>query len=141
MFLLDTNVLSELRKVLAVRDKRVNAWAQAQDKATLYISVVSLMEIQRGIHKLTQRGDAVQATLLSNWLEHHVMPAFLDRTLNIDKTIALRTATLPWATPTDYRDALIASTALVFGATVVTRNVRNFMPTGVQFLNPWDAVE
>jgi predicted nucleic acid-binding protein len=139
MYVLDTNVLSELRKPPGVRNTRVEAWAYAQDAAALFISVVSLMEIRRGIYKLEQRGDAAQAVRLSDWLLRHVLPAFSDRAFNVDRTVALRTATLPWSTPTDYRDALIAATALVHGATVVTRNVKDFEATGVKLFNPWGA--
>ncbi len=129
MYLLDTNILSELRKVPAVRNQQVQTWVETQDKTSLFISVISLLEIRRGIHILEKRGDAAQAAIFFNWLQHQVQPAFADRTLNIDKTIALRTATLPWPTPADYRDALIASTALTFDATVVTRNVKDFEAT------------
>jgi predicted nucleic acid-binding protein len=137
MYLLDTNVLSELRKVPA--NARVKTWIDAQVKATLFISAVSVLEIRRGIYKLELRGDSAQAAIFMAWLQRQIQPAFAGRILSVDQDVALRAAVLPWADPTDYRDALIAATALVHGATVVTRNVRHFEGTGVQIVNPWDT--
>jgi len=137
MYLLDTNVLSELRKVPA--NPRVKNWVDAQDKATLFISAVSMLEIRRGIHKLELRGDLAQAAIFTAWLQRQIQPAFAGRILSIDQDVALRAAVLPWPDLNDYRDALIAATALVHGATVVTRNVRHFEGTGVQVVNPWES--
>jgi predicted nucleic acid-binding protein len=137
MYLLDTNVLSELRKVPA--DPRVKNWVDVQEKTTLFISAVSLLEIRRGIYKLEMRGDLAQAGIFSTWLQRQIQPAFKGRILSIDQDIALRAAVLPWPDPIDYRDALIAATALVHDAIVVTRNVRHFEGTGVQLINPWES--
>jgi len=138
MYLLDTNVLSELRKAPTQMDTHVKAWTDAQDVEMLYISVVSVLEIRRGIHKLEQRGDNAQARIFSTWLERRVLPAFTGHILSIDPTIALRTAVLPWPNPTDYRDALIAGTALVHEATIVTRNTKHFENSGAKLINPWE---
>ena len=138
MYLLDTNVLSELRKAPAQMDTRVKAWTDAQNVETLYISVVSVLEIRRGIHKLEQRGDSAQAKIFSVWLERCVLPAFTGRILNVDPAVALRAAVLPWANSTDYRDALIAGTALVHEAIVVTRNTKHFENSGTRLINPWE---
>jgi predicted nucleic acid-binding protein len=137
MYLLDTNVLSELRKAPARMDAGVKTWAGAQDIETLYISVVSVLEIRRGIYKLEQRGDKAQAKILSMWLERRVLTAYAGRILNMDATVALCAAALPWSNPADYRDALIAGTALVHGATVVTRNSKHFENSGARIFNPW----
>ena len=137
MYLLDTNVLSELRKAPA--NPRVKNWVDVQEKTALFISVVSMLEIRRGICKLELRGDFTQATIFTNWLQRQIQPAFAGRILSVDQDVALRAAVLPWSDPSDYRDALIAATALTRGATVVTRNVRHFEETGVQILNPWEA--
>ncbi|MCL2345025.1 MAG: type II toxin-antitoxin system VapC family toxin [Desulfobulbus sp.] len=139
MYLLDTNVLSELRKAPATRSPQVTAWATAQNKEILFISVVSLMEIRRGIVKLEQRGDAVQAAMLTRWLHQHILPAFSGRIFSIDPATALRAAELPWSAPNDYRDALIAATALTHGMTVVSRNIKDFAATGAKLLNPWEV--
>ena len=138
MYLLDTNVLSELRKAPVQMDTRVKAWTDAQDVETLYISVVSVLEIRRGIHKLEQRGDSAQAKIFSTWLERYVLPAYTGRILNVDPAVALRTAVLLWPNPTDYRDALIAGTALVHDAVIVTRNSKHFESSGAKLLNPWE---
>ncbi|MCL2310552.1 MAG: type II toxin-antitoxin system VapC family toxin [Proteobacteria bacterium] len=138
MYLLDTNVLSELRKAPTQMNARVKAWTNAQDVETLYISVVSVLEIRRGIHKLEQRGDSIQARIFLTWLEHRVLPAYTGRILSVDSAVALRAAVLPWANPDNYRDALVAGAALLHGATVVTRNTRDFEGRGVKLINPWE---
>jgi predicted nucleic acid-binding protein len=137
-YLMDTNVLSELRKAPAQMDARVKAWTEAQDVETLYISVVSVLEIRRGIHKLEQRGDSAQGRIFSVWLERCVLPAYSGRILNVDPAVAMRTAVLPWSDHADYRDALIAGTALVHEAVVVTRNTKHFERCGVKLINPWE---
>ena len=140
MYLLDTNVLSELRKAPTQMDTRVKAWTEAQDVETLYISVISVLEIRRGIHKLEQRGDSAQARVFLTWLERYVLPAYTGRILSVDPAVALRTAVLPWPNPTDYRDALIAGTALVHEAIVVTRNTKHFESSGAKLINPWEQL-
>jgi predicted nucleic acid-binding protein len=140
IYLLDTNVLSELRKAPAQMDTRVKAWTEAQDVETLYISVVSVLEIRRGIYKLEQRGDNAQARVFSVWLDRCVLPAYTGRILSVDPAVALRTAVLHWPNPTDYRDALIAGTALVHGAIIVTRNTKHFESSGAKQINPWEQL-
>ncbi len=139
MFLLDTNVLSELRKA---GDSKANAnviaWLSSVDAAALYLSAMTLMEIELGILRIERR-DTPQGTLLRSWMTHRVLPEFLDRTLPVDAAVALRCASLHVPDPRAERDALIAATALVHGMTVVTRNVTDFEATGVPLLNPWDA--
>jgi predicted nucleic acid-binding protein len=138
IYLLDTNVLSELRKAPMQMNARVKAWVSAQGVETLYISVVSVLEIRRGIHKLEQRGDSAQAKIFHTWLARRVLPAYANRILGINPDVALRAAILPWPNPDDYRDALIAGTALVHGATVVTRNTKHFESSGAKLINPWE---
>jgi predicted nucleic acid-binding protein len=137
-YLLDTNVLSELRKAPAQMDPGVMTWANAQDVEMLYISAISVLEIRRGIHKLEQRGDHAQARIFLAWLERRVLPAYAGRILSIDTAAALCAAILPWPDPADYRDALIAGAALTHGATVVTRNTKHFERSGAKLLNPWE---
>ena len=139
MFLLDTNVLSELRKVGDGKaDANVTAWLSSVDAATLYLSAMTLMEIELGILRIERR-DAAQGARLRAWMTHHVLPEFQDRTLPVDAVVALRCASLHVPDPRAERDALIAATALVHGMTVVTRNIADFEATGVALLNPWDA--
>lgn len=139
MFLLDTNVVSELRKAGDGKaDANVIGWLSNVDAATLYLSAITLMEIELGVLRIERR-DAAQGAMLRAWMTHHVLPEFLDRTLPVDAAVALRCASLHVPDPCSERDALIAATALVHGMTVVTRNVADFKATGVPLLNPWDA--
>jgi len=139
MFLLDTNVVSELRKVRAGRaDERVAAWADGVDAADLYLSVISLQELEIGV-LLAERRDPAQGAILRTWLDDHVVPAFDGRVLVVDAAVALRSARLHVPNPRPMRDGLIAATALVHGMTVVTRNASDFAPTGVLTLDPWAA--
>lgn len=138
MYLLDTNVVSELRKIrLGKADVRVAAWADSVDAADLYLSVITIQELEMGV-LLLERRDAAQGTLLRTWLDAHVLPAFAGRILPVDIAVAQRSARLHVPDPRPVRDGLIAATALVHGMTVVTRNVADFEPTGVPTLNPWD---
>ena len=137
MYLLDTNVVSELRKVRAGQaDARVAAWADSVDAAELYLSVISLQEIEIGV-LLVERRDATQGAIFRTWLQQHVMPAFAGRILEVNTTVALRSAQLHVPDPRPVRDGLIAATALVHGMSIVTRNESDFLPTGVRLLNPW----
>ena len=139
MFLLDTDVVSELRKAKAGRaDPSVAAWATRVPAGSLFVSVITILELETGI-LLVERRDPPQGALLRSWLNGHVLPAFRDRVLSIDISVAQRCARLHVPDPRAERDALIAATALVHGMTVVTRNVSDFGPTGVATLNPWIA--
>ncbi len=135
MFLLDTNVVSELRKTQA--NPSVVAWANSVPAFKLYISAITLLELETGILRL-ERQDPQQAAPLRNWLETHVVPAFAGRVLSIDSVVARRCARLHVPDRSNECDALIAATALVHGMTVVTRNLQDFIPTGVPLLNPWE---
>jgi predicted nucleic acid-binding protein len=135
MYLLDTNVVSELRKA-GKADQHVTAWAMGVDIALMYLSVVSILEIRLGILSL-HRKDEQQAQRLGVWLDKQVIKGFAARILPVDIPVALRCATLHVPDPRSDRDALIAATAFVHGLTVVSRNTRDFQSTGVLLLNPW----
>lgn len=138
MYLLDTNVVSELRKVRAGKaDSHVADWADSIDAGDLYLSVVTLQELEIGV-LLAERRDPSQGAIFRAWLNGHVLPAFAGRILVVDTAVVQRSARLHVPDPRPVRDALIAATALVHGMTVVTRNVADFEPTGVAVLNPWD---
>jgi len=138
MFLLDTKVISELRRPDKA-DGNVVAWANAIPATNFFISVISVLEIELGA-RLIQRKDAAQGAILRKWIDAQVLVRFEGRILAIDMTVARRCAQLHVPNPRAERDALIAATALVHGLTVVTRNVEDFEPTGVPLLNPWDGV-
>jgi predicted nucleic acid-binding protein len=139
MYLLDTNVVSELRKVRAGKaDAQVALWADRVDAADLYLSVITVQELEIGV-LLAERRDATQGAVLRAWLNGHVLPAFAGRILSVDMAVAQRSAQLHVPDPHPVRDGLIAATALVHGMTVVTRNVADFESMGVPILNPWDV--
>jgi predicted nucleic acid-binding protein len=138
VFVLDTNVLSELRKAGDGRaDENVTAWLARQDAAAFFISAITLMELEIGILQVERR-DPPQGGRLRQWMDTRVLPAFAERALAIDTAVALRCARLHVPDPHSERDALIAATALVHGMTVVTRNVADFAATEVPLVNPWE---
>jgi hypothetical protein len=139
MFVLDTNVVSELRKVrLGKADTNMMAWTESVDAADLFVSAITIMELELGV-LLIERKDATQGMLLRSWLEQHVLPEFSGRTLPVDTAVAQCCARLHVPDKRGERDALIAATALVHSMTLVTRNVADFEPTGVPLINPWEV--
>ncbi len=137
MFLLDTNVISELRKARSGRaDPHVVAWARAVPAAHLFLPVIAVQELEVGVLRVERR-DPVQGAVLRAWLDGQVLPAFFERILFVDLAVVRRSAALHVPDPRPDRDALIAATALVHGMTVVTRNVGDFKTTGVTIHNPW----
>lgn len=137
MYLLDTNVVSEMRKIrLGRADPNVAAWADSVDASDLYLSVISIHELELGV-LLAERRDAAQGAILRKWLTEHVLPAFAGRILDVDTVVAQRSAALHVPDPRPFRDCLIAATALVHGMTVVTRNVTDFQASSAMVLNPW----
>ena len=138
MFLLDTNVVSELRKAKSGKaDPGVTAWAKSTPASLMFLSVVSLLELEHGV-LLLERRDPVQGELLRLWLEESVVPAFEHRCLPIDSSVARRAAALHVPDPAPFRDALIGATAEVHELVVVTRNVRDFESfSDVVADNPW----
>ena len=138
-FLIDTNVVSELRRARTGKaDPNVVAWAEAQPSGALFLSAITVLELELGVRQ-AERRDPEQGRGLRTWLEGQVLPAFDGRVLPIDVAVARRTATLHVPDPAPERDALIAATALVHSLTVATRNTSDFDRTGVALVNPWLA--
>lgn len=135
MFILDTNVLSELRQPKKA-SPRLLAWASAQPAAVQYISAITLLELELGVSQ-KERKDAAQGAILRSWLDGYVLPHFAGRILVLDQFVAIRCARLHVPNPQPERDAIIAATALVHGMTVVTRNTADFIGSGVALFNPW----
>lgn len=134
MFLLDTNFVSELRKVRSDKaDPPVAAWANSRNRSRALITV---QEFELGV-LLAERRDPAQGGMLRTWLGGHVLPAFEGSVLPVDITAALRSAKLHVPDRRPVRDGLIAATALGHGMQVVTRNTSDFEPAGVTTLNPW----
>jgi toxin FitB len=138
MLLLDTNVVSELRKVrLSKADPNVAKWSKTLDTADLFISTVTIHELEIGV-LLVERRDPLQGAVFREWLDSHVLSAFDGCILPLDVAVARRAAKLHVPNPQPINDAFIAATALVHGMTVATRNLADFAPMGVPLLNPWD---
>ena len=138
MFLLDTNVISELRRA-GRANPNVVRWANSVPAVRFFISAISLLEIERGALQIARKDEA-QGKVLRAWIDDHILVRFESRILAVDAAVALRCARLHVPDPHSERDALIAATALVHGMTVVTRNVSDFERTGITILNPWDGL-
>jgi predicted nucleic acid-binding protein len=138
MLLLDTNVISELRKV---RDGRTNplfiAWAKTLDWSDLYLSVITLYELELGVGRLEEY-DTVQGKILRTWLGESVLKRFESHILPVNEAVATRSAQLQIPRTRQVEDTLIAATAYVYNLRVVTRNVSDFEGTGVRIINPWE---
>lgn len=138
-YLLDTNVVSELRKIGDGKaDANVVTWIEAEDAAHFFISAITILELERGILGV-QRRDEMQGARLRSWLDSQVRPEFAGRILSVDDAVATRCAHLHIPDRRNEADALIAATALVHNMTVVTRNVRDFEGTGIVVVDPWQG--
>lgn len=131
-FLLDTNVVSEIRRG---RDRNVRAWAEAVDDIDLHLSVLTIGEIRMGIDRLRGR-DADQAKAFARWLGE-LRSRFADRILPVGAEVADEWGRLNAVAPRSTVDSLLAATALVHGLTVVTRNTKDFKGCEVRLLDPW----
>jgi len=136
MFLLDTNVISELRRPRRT-NPNVAKWADSVSPSDLFLSSISILELETGALLLARR-DGGQGGLIRQWIEERVLTAFAERILAVDTVVARRCALLHVPDPKPYRDSLIAATALVHRLIVVTRNRADFEPMGVAVLNPWE---
>jgi predicted nucleic acid-binding protein len=135
-YLLDTDVISELRKPAGRAEPNVHAWARQQSTSDLSISVITVMEIEIGVARLERR-DPRQGEVLRKWLERDLLAAFSTRIWPIDLAVVRRAATMHVPDPRPERDVLIAATALTLNLVVVTRNASDFQPLGVEVLDPW----
>ena len=137
MYLLDTNVVSEFRHIANGRgEPRVGEWASRQTQNLLFVSAITLFELEMGI-LLMERRDARQGAALRGWMKGFLLPTFANRILSVDEAVARACAALHVPDPAPIPDSLIAATALVHGLTVATRNTGDFGRLGVPVLNPW----
>jgi len=138
MYLIDTNVISELRATKSrPSNRRVVAWTKSLQAETLFVSVVTIFELEKGILSIERR-DKAQGAVLRQWLSEVVLVGFAGRMLPINLDVATQCAAFHVPVSRPDRDAWIAATALVHGMTVVTRNVTDFTPMGVAVVNPWE---
>lgn len=138
MYLIDTNVVSELRKLPAGRaNSGVVHWAESVSAATMFLSAISVYELELGV-LMAERSDSTKGRVLRSWLADTVLPAFEGRVLPVDHAVAVKAASFHVPNPAPYRDAFIGATALLHGMTVVTRNATDFdrFPDAA-VLNPW----
>lgn len=135
-YLLDTVVISELRKNKLRMDPNVLRWSDQIDPIDQFVSVINLHEIEVGILQLERKNDPLGITLRS-WFSGQLVPAFSDRTLDVSLAVALRSSAMHVPVNMDIRDALIAATAIQHGMTVATRNTKHFAKTGAALVNPW----
>ena len=133
--LLDTNVVSELRKPVQRMNPAVRKWANGIDAAHVYLSAITISELAGWVASVSRR-DAVQGSLLDVWLHDTVLTQYAGRILPVDTEVALIAGRLHVPDPRDYRDAFIAASAMHHGLTVVTRNSHDFDPM-VNAFNPY----
>jgi hypothetical protein len=135
MYLLDTNVISELRN-LRIADGSVVAWSRSLHSGDWYLSAVTVSELERGVLRALRR-DEPKGMMLRTWLDDKIMPEFKGRIIPVDTEVALRCAPMHVPDPKPERDSMIAATALVHGLTVATRNIADFEACGARVFNPW----
>ena len=138
MFVLDTNIVSELRKVRSGKaNPGVASWAEQVPSAELFISAITIHELEHGV-LLMERSDPAQGAVLRSWLDQSVAAAFKGRVLPVDERVARRAAALHVPDPAPFRDALIGATALIHDMAVVTRDIKDFQRFDeLDVLNPW----
>ena len=137
MFLIDTNVISELRQGKPMQNTQVVSWAQQQVFEQFFLSAITILELEKGVQALEHK-QPPQGQALRCWLDG-VTDVFDNRIIPFSASMAKRCAGLHWPNALSERDAMIAATALEHRFTVVTRNTKDFQSTGVQLLNPWEA--
>ena len=137
MYLLDTNVVSEFRKLGSGQiNSNVQEWAEETDPELMFLSAISILELEIGVLQVERR-DKKQGQVLRKWLSKHVLPAFSERVLPVDLPVAQRCASLHVPNPKSERDAMIAATAIEHRMTIVTRNISAFSHSDVKMFNPW----
>lgn len=137
MFLLDTNIISESRKLGTDRiDPGVARWLAEVDVETSYLSAMTIYELERGVRQRELR-DTKQGAVLRRWLDDQILPLYAPRTIPLTGDVALICAGLHIPDPKSERDAWIAATAISAGLTLVSRNLRDFTAMNVKLLNPF----
>ena len=141
MYLFDTNILSEIRKINDPKTPpQFTAWFDSIDLERCHLCVITLLEIEQGILRVRHRSDEAQFARLENWLEGTVLPTFDTRILPVDRHTARVCARLHIPDRRPYNDALIAASAIRHGLTLVTRNTRDFADLQVPLFNPFGEI-
>lgn len=139
MYLLDTNIISESRKIGSSRvDPCAARWFSLVDVETTFVSAMTIFELERGVRQMERR-DTKQGTVLRRWLNDQFMTTYENRTLPLSRAVALICAGLHIPDPKSERDAWIAATAIDAELTLVSRNVGDFANMGVGLINPFEA--
>ena len=138
MFLIDTNCLSELTKVQPAEN--VVSWFASHDESTMYLSVITMGELIKGVSKLP---DSAKKVNLTQWIKNNLESRFRHRIISIDERIATEWGRLQAQMESEgclipAIDALIAATCIVHNLILVTRNIKDFDRTGLNLINPWD---
>ena len=137
MYLLDTNVVSELRKTNSGRiDAADLRWSQSIPPSLCFLSAMSMLELEIGVRRMEHR-DAPQGQRFRSWLDEVVLPFFSGRILPVDLAVAVRCAEMSVPDRRPGRDGLIGATAYVHNMVLVTRNVAYFAGMGIRVVNPW----
>ena len=138
MYLLDTNIISESRKLGTSRiDPRAARWFAQVDVETTFVSAMTIFELERGVQQMERR-DATQGSALRRWLDDQIMTAYENRTLPLSRAVALVCAGLHIPDPKSERDAWIAATAIDAESTLISRNVSDFANMSVELINPFE---
>ena len=138
MYLLDTNIISESRKLGTSRvDPRAARWFDRVDVETTFVSAMTIFELERGVRQMERR-DAAQGSVLRRWLDDQVMATYEHRTLPLSRAVALICAGLHIPDPKSERDAWIAATAIDADLTLASRNTGDFASMGVRLIDPFE---
>jgi toxin FitB len=138
MYLLDTNIISESRKLGTAKvDPFAALWFASVDVETTFVSAMTIFELERGVKQM-ERPDTVQGSVLRRWFDDQIMTTYEHRTLPLSREVALICAGLHIPDPKSERDAWIAATAIDAGLTLVSRNVGDFADMGVRLINPFE---
>jgi predicted nucleic acid-binding protein len=138
MYLLDTNIISESRKLGTSKiDPRAALWLGKVDVETTFVSAMTIFELERGVRQMERR-DAKQGAALRRWFDDQIMTTYENRTLPLSRAVALICASLHTPNPKSERDAWIAATGIDAGLTLVSRNVADFVGMGVGLINPFE---
>lgn len=142
MYVLDTNVISETYKLTRNRaNPHFTAWINQQNIENLYITSITVMEIDMGILRLVHRNDLAQATLLRQWFEKKVLPVFAGRILDFDTSSALICSRFHVPNPKAERDSMIGAIAVNHGFIMATENTKDFKSLGIELLNPFEPLK